>query len=217
MGFHAKALPKIVRDVVHQSTAETNVKLEALKDYGIEVLAVTTHPGMAGSLSTGLDFAKYLSLKNHLPLIPIHHMEAHALTARMTHAIEFPFLVFLVSGGHCLLAMALDVNRYRLLGHASDNAPGQVFDKCARRLKLHTLRPDLRDVSGGKAIQTVAQEGNGDPTAFPFQIPMRQYRDCRFSFSGVLTNALSTIDQIEKEVKLEHDDFIPELPHFCAR
>ena len=130
--------------------------------------------------------------------------------------VDFPFMVVLVSGGHCLLAMAEAVDKYKLMGHCRDNAPGQVLDKVARRLKLHTLRDDLRDVSGGKAIQVLAQEG-GDPTAFPFTAPLQAQRNCNFSFSGLFTHFMLAIDEIEAEMKLPHDQFIPDLPHFCAR
>ena len=92
------------------------VSLDRLRDVGVELIAVTTRPGMGGSLDTGLRFAQYLAMKNRLPIIPVHHMEAHALTARMVQQIQFPFMVFLVSGGHCLLAMAEDVDKYKLLG-----------------------------------------------------------------------------------------------------
>ena len=84
MGFHAEALPKITKDVLKQATGHDNVSLDRLRDHGVEYVAVTTHPGMSGSLATGLTFAKYLCIKNQLPMIPIHHMEAHALTPRMT-------------------------------------------------------------------------------------------------------------------------------------
>ena len=125
-------------------------------------------------------------------------------------------MVMLVSGGHCLLAMAEAVDKYKLLGSCHDNAPGQVLDKVARRLKLHTLRSDLRDVSGGKAIQVLGQEG-GDPTAFAFTTPLQAARNCNFSFSGLFTHFMLAIDQIEEEIKLPHDQFIPDLHHFCAR
>lgn len=124
-------------------------------------------------------------------------------------------MVLLVSGGHCLLAMAMDVQKYFLLGRSNDNAPGQLLDKSARRLKLHMLRSDLRDVSGGKAIEMVGK--GGDPTAFNLHIPMRQHRDCNFSMSGLLSHIIGSIEQIENEIKINHDAFIPDLPHFCAR
>ena len=89
---------------------------------------------MKGPLIIGTDYAKYLCIKHKLPLIPVHHMEAHALTARLTHPdlTQFPFLVLLISGGHCLLALATDIDQYSLLGSSIDNSPGECLDKCAR-------------------------------------------------------------------------------------
>ena len=68
-------------------------------------------------------------MKGNIPLIPIHHMEAHALTARMIEDVEFPYLVLLISGGHCLLAVAKGINDFLLLGKTIDDAPGEAFDK----------------------------------------------------------------------------------------
>ena len=147
-------------------------------------------------------------------MIPIHHMEAHALTARMQHEICFPFLVLLISGGHCLLALAESVNSYKLLGKQIDNSPGQVLDRIARRLKLHMLRPDLRDLSGGKAIETMGKDG--DPHLFRFNIPMRNRRNCDFSFGGFGAHVNETIVKIEQEANLEPDALLPDLPGFCA-
>lgn len=91
MGFHADALPKIVNDVIKQSRKgdqSEKIDLGKLKEYGVEMVAVTNQPGMAGSLDTGLSFAKFLCQKNQIPMIPVHHMEAHALTPRMTHKVR---------------------------------------------------------------------------------------------------------------------------------
>lgn len=214
MGFHAEALPRTTRDALKQAANGEPVSLDRLRDVGVELIAVTTRPGMGGSLDTGLRFAQYLAMKNRLPIIPVHHMEAHALTARMVQQIQFPFMVFLVSGGHCLLAMAEDVDKYKLLGRCGDGAPGQLFDKVARRLKLHTLRLDLRDVSGGRAIEMVGS--TGDPTFIPFHVPMRQHRNCNFSVSGLQTHIMEEIARVESDFTTGHDEFIPNLPNFCA-
>lgn len=82
------------------------------------------------SLLIGIKYGKYLCRKYRKPFIPIHHMEAHALTARMhDKAVEYPFLVLLISGGHCLVAVCKDVNEFLLLGQSLDDAPGEAFDK----------------------------------------------------------------------------------------
>ena len=214
MGYHAEALPKALDNVIEQATGVKSNGVENLKGRGIEIVAVTNRPGLSGSLSVGLSFAKYLCIKNQLPMIPIHHMEAHALTSRMEHEVSFPYLVLLISGGHCLLALAESVNEFKLLGQSVDNSPGEIIDKIARKLKLHMLSPDLRDVSGGKAMEITGT--GGDPSLYSFNIPMRNRRNCDYSFGGYCTHVMETINRIEKEVHIEPDVFLPDLSSFCA-
>lgn len=86
--------------------------------------------GLPLSLMVGMKYAKYLCCKHNKPIIPIHHMEAHALTARMSDkSVKYPFLVLLISGGHCLLAVVKNVDEFILLGQSLDDAPGEAFDK----------------------------------------------------------------------------------------
>ena len=89
-------------------------------------------------------------------------MRAHALTVRMMDDVEFPFLVFLLSGGHCLLAVARGVDDFLLLGTATDSAPGDAFDKVARHLKLKNV-PQCYGLSGGASVELLAR--SGDPMA----------------------------------------------------
>ena len=101
MGFHAQNVEKVIDDCAKKARLDFN------KAGQISALAVTNRPGLSGSLIIGTKYAKYLSLKHNLRLIPVHHMEAHALTARMfMKELRFPYLVLLISGGHCLLALA---------------------------------------------------------------------------------------------------------------
>ena len=90
-------------------------------------------------------------------------MEAHALTARLFFPVRFPFLVLLVSGGHCILAVCESVDKYHRLGQTLDDAPGEALDKAARMLRLH-LHPLGKEAGGGKALESVAQLG--DPTRY---------------------------------------------------
>ena len=106
-------------------------------------------------------------------MIPIHHMEAHALTARLTDPVQFPFMVMLISGGHCILAFAQEVNKFLILGTSTDTSPGVVLDKCARSLKLHD-REGFREISGGQAMEKMGK--NGNPLAFPFPEPLNASR-----------------------------------------
>lgn len=95
----------------------------------LSAVATTVKPGLALSLAVGLEFSKRFVRQYNRPFIPIHHMEAHALTVRMLQHVPFPFLVLLVSGGHALLAVARGVDDFLLLGHTVDEAPGDALDK----------------------------------------------------------------------------------------
>ena len=172
MTFHAQRIAGVVSDCL----SKAGVRVEDLT-----AIAVTNRPGLKGPLIVGTDYAKYLCMKHKLPMIPIHHMEAHALTARLLTPVQFPFLVLLISGGHCLLSLATDIDQFELLGTSIDDSPGEALDKCARRLRLHNL-PGMRDMSGGKAVELTAAKATG---MVEFPVPMRGYRDCRFSFAGV--------------------------------
>lgn len=133
---------------------------------------------------------------NRKPLIPIHHMKAHALTIRMIDpTVGFPFLCFLISGGHCLLAWVRDVDEFILLGESKDDAPGEAFDKVARRLKIRHLGGEFAQMSGGQAIEKLAEKGNNQ--AFDFVIPMAKHQDCCFSFSGLKAQAQRHIQAME--------------------
>lgn len=123
--------------VVAQQLHRENIKqvvTEALCVSGVSVreltaIATTVKPGLALSLEVGLQYSLNLVNQYQKPFIPIHHMEAHALTIRLTHHVEFPFLVLLLSGGHCILAVAQGVSDFLLLGQSIDIAPGDMLDK----------------------------------------------------------------------------------------
>ncbi|XP_064454667.1 tRNA N6-adenosine threonylcarbamoyltransferase, mitochondrial-like isoform X2 [Ornithodoros turicata] len=182
-----------------------------LKD--IDAIAVTVRPGMSLTLKVGLTFAKELAKKHRKPLIPIHHMEAHALAVRLKHRVEFPYLVLLVSGGHCQLAVVQGVGDFLLLGQTLDDAPGEAFDKLSRRLKLQNI-PECGHLSGGQAIEFLAR--NGDPRAFSFPEPMTAHRSCDFSFSGLKHSVLRQILRLEKKHGIEADALVPEVADMCA-
>lgn len=95
----------------------------------LAAVATTVKPGLALSLGVGLHFSLSFVRQHEKPFIPIHHMEAHALTVRMLQHVEFPFLVLLVSGGHSLLALARGIDDFLLLGQTLDEAPGDTLDK----------------------------------------------------------------------------------------
>nr|XP_031307656.1 probable tRNA N6-adenosine threonylcarbamoyltransferase, mitochondrial isoform X5 [Camelus dromedarius] len=113
-----------IQRIVQEALSASNISPSDLS-----AIATTVKPGLALSLGVGLSFSLKLVDQFRKPFIPIHHMEAHALTIRLTNKVEFPFLVLLISGGHCLLALVRGVSDFLLLGKSLDIAPGDMLDK----------------------------------------------------------------------------------------
>ncbi|TAK99307.1 MAG: tRNA (adenosine(37)-N6)-threonylcarbamoyltransferase complex transferase subunit TsaD [Rhodospirillaceae bacterium] len=146
--------------------------------YGdLDAVAATAGPGLIGGVIVGVMTAKALALAARLPFVAVNHLEGHALTARLTDGVNFPFLLLLVSGGHCQLLAVEGVGRYRRLGTTVDDAAGEAFDKVAKMLGL--------GYPGGPAIERAA--ATGDANRFPFPRPMKGKPGCDFSFSGLKT------------------------------
>ncbi|XP_052647920.1 tRNA N6-adenosine threonylcarbamoyltransferase, mitochondrial isoform X1 [Harpia harpyja] len=207
--LQAGGIIPVVAQQLHRENIEQVVK-EALSVSGVSVyelaaIATTVKPGLALSLEVGLQYSLNLVSKYEKPFIPIHHMEAHALTIRLTHHVEFPFLVLLLSGGHCILAVAQGVSDFLLLGQSIDIAPGDMLDKVARRLSLRK-HPECHSMAGGKAIEHLAQ--TGDWQQHTFRLPMQQYRNCDFSFSGLQNLANKAIIQKEKEEGIQEGEIL---------
>ncbi|KAM3667457.1 tRNA N6-adenosine threonylcarbamoyltransferase, mitochondrial isoform 1-T3 [Ammospiza maritima maritima] len=199
----------VVAQQLHRENIDRVVQ-EALSASGVSVaelaaVATTVKPGLALSLGVGLHYSRGLVSRHQKPFIPIHHMEAHALTIRLTHPLEFPFLVLLISGGHCLLAVAQGVSDFLLLGQSIDIAPGDMLDKVARRLSL-SKHPECHSMAGGQAIEHLAQSGNQE--RLTFRLPMRQYRNCDFSFSGLQNIVYNAIVQKEKEEGIQEGEIL---------
>ncbi|XP_055911445.1 probable tRNA N6-adenosine threonylcarbamoyltransferase, mitochondrial [Eupeodes corollae] len=180
----------------------------------LDAIAVTTRPGLVLSLMIGLRFAKYLGRKYSKPIIPIHHMEAHALAVRMEQSVEFPYLCLLISGGHSQLVFIKKATEFYLLGESLDDAPGEAFDKISRRLRLNTMTK-YANLNGGQAIETAAKEATS-PDRFEFPLPLCRYKDCNFSFAGLKNNAIRAITATELKEKTRPDDVIIEYKDFCA-
>jgi N6-L-threonylcarbamoyladenine synthase len=143
----------------------------------LDGIAATAGPGLIGGLIVGVATAKAIAAVAAKPFLAINHLEGHALTARLTHGLDFPYLLLLVSGGHCQLVSVEGVGRYRRLGGTIDDAVGEAFDKTAKMLGL--------GYPGGPAVEAAAQ--GGDAARFPLPRPMLGRPDCRFSFSGLKT------------------------------
>ena len=143
----------------------------------IDAIAVTSGPGLIGSLIVGVMIAKGISSVTNKPIIEVNHLEAHALIIRMFYEIDFPFLVLIISGGHCQFLIAHDVGHYCKLGSSLDDSLGEVFDKVARMLNL--------GYPGGPIIEKKSLMGNGKRFILPRALVHRS--GCDFSFSGIKT------------------------------
>ena len=144
---------------------------------GLDGIAATGGPGLIGGVMVGVLLAKSVALARGLPFLAVNHLEGHALTARLTDDVPFPFLLLLVSGGHCQLLIVEGVGRYRRLGTTVDDAAGECFDKGAKLLGL--------GFPGGPAIERAA--AGGDPARFSLPRPLKGRPGCDFSFSGLKT------------------------------
>ncbi|MEM1344044.1 MAG: tRNA (adenosine(37)-N6)-threonylcarbamoyltransferase complex transferase subunit TsaD [Pseudomonadota bacterium] len=158
--------------------------LESVPLTKIDAIAVTAGPGLIGGVLSGVMLAKGLAAGTGLPLIGINHLEGHALTPRLTDGIAYPYLLLLVSGGHCLLVAVEGLGRYRRLGSTIDDAPGEAFDKLARGLGL--------GFPGGPVVEARAK--TGDATRFTLPRSVLGATDGRMSFSGLKTAAVRVRD-----------------------
>jgi N6-L-threonylcarbamoyladenine synthase len=143
----------------------------------LDGIAATAGPGLIGGVIVGVMEAKAIAFARGLPFIAVNHLEGHALSARLIAAVPFPYLLLLVSGGHCQLLIVEGVGRYRRLGTTIDDAAGEAFDKGAKLLGL--------GYPGGPAIERAAR--SGDPVRLPLPRPMVGREGCDFSFSGLKT------------------------------
>jgi len=155
----------------------------ALDEAGVGIgdldgVAATGGPGLIGGVFVGIMTAKALASARGLPLLAVNHLEGHALTARLTDDLPFPYLLLLVSGGHCQLLAVTGVGHYTLYGGTQDDAVGEAFDKTAKLLDL--------GYPGGPAVERAAEQG--DPARFALPRPMRGRPGCDMSFAGLKTN-----------------------------
>ena len=152
----------------------------------LDGIAVTAGPGLIGGVLSGVMCAKGLSAATCLPLIGVNHLAGHALTPRLTHAVAYPYLMLLVSGGHCQFLIVKDYDDYTRIGGTIDDAPGEAFDKSARILGLPQ--------PGGPAIEAAAK--SGDPKRFALPRPLLNQEGCDMSFSGLKTAIIRARDGV---------------------
>ncbi|MCV6594242.1 MAG: tRNA (adenosine(37)-N6)-threonylcarbamoyltransferase complex transferase subunit TsaD [Silicimonas sp.] len=152
----------------------------------LDVIAVTAGPGLIGGVLSGVMCARGIATGAGKPLIGVNHLAGHALTPRLTDDLEFPYLMLLVSGGHCQLLVVEAPDRFHRLGGTIDDAPGEAFDKTARVLGLPQ--------PGGPAVEREARKG--DAARFRFPRPLMDRPGCDMSFSGLKTALLRERDRL---------------------
>ncbi len=184
---HLEHLPRLIR----QAFQDTGLGWD-----DIHGIAATCGPGLLGGLMVGATMAKTMAMARNLPFIAVNHLEGHALTPRLTSDLQFPYLMLLVSGGHCQLLVARGVGDYALLGRSLDDAVGEAFDKVAKMLRL--------GFPGGPKVEQAARLG--DPHAIPLPRPLLRHPSCDFSFSGLKTAVRMYLEQ--------HPDV--HVPDLCA-
>jgi N6-L-threonylcarbamoyladenine synthase len=165
---HVEALDELVEEALRRA----NVTLD-----DVDAIAATSGPGLIGGLLVGLMTAKAIARVSGKPLLAINHLEGHALTARMTDGLSFPYLMLLVSGGQTQLILIRGVGQYERWGTTIDDALGEAFDKTAKMLGL--------TYPGGPNVEKAA--ANGDAKRFAFPRPMKGEVRPDFSFSGLKT------------------------------
>ena len=170
----ARAHVELVEPVTRRALVEAGVTIG-----DIAGIAATAGPGLIGAVMVGLSFGKGLALARGLPLIAVNHLQGHAVSARLAADLPYPFLLLLVSGGHCQLLDVAGVGACRRLGSTIDDAAGEAFDKIAKALGLA--------YPGGPALERLAEGGDADRYPLPRALAGRA--GCDFSFSGLKTAA----------------------------
>lgn len=165
--------------------------VKALEEAGVGFddlhgVAATLGPGLIGGVLVAATTGKAIAAARGLPFVAVNHLEGHALTARLTDRLAFPYLLLLVSGGHCQLLAVEGVGRYRRYGGTIDDAVGEAFDKTAKLLGL--------DYPGGPAVERAAR--TGDASRFALPRPLKGRPGCDFSFSGLKTAVRQQVQQL---------------------
>jgi N6-L-threonylcarbamoyladenine synthase len=164
---------------VERALDEAGITLSAL-----DGIAVTAGPGLIGGVLSGVMLAKGMAAATGLPMVGVNHLAGHALTPRLTDGLSFPYLMLLVSGGHCQFLIVEGPETFHRLGGTIDDAPGEAFDKTAKLLGLPQ--------PGGPAVESEARLG--DPKRFAFPRPLLDRPGCDMSFSGLKTALLRARD-----------------------
>ncbi len=174
---HLEKCDVLIRECLDQASLD-------FKD--LTAVAVAAGPGLIGGVLVGVMTAKAIAFAHNLPFIAVNHLEGHALVARLSNSISFPYLLLLTSGGHCQILEVAGVGKYKKLGATIDDSAGEAFDKVAKMLEI--------GYPGGPNLEKRAKLGN--PKAFQLPIPMKGRAGCDFSFSGLKTAVRVQVERI---------------------
>jgi N6-L-threonylcarbamoyladenine synthase len=188
---HVKALPPLL---------EVTFKEAGLSPEDITEVAVTTHPGLVGSLLTGINLAKTFAMIREIPVIPVNHLYAHLEAIHLTEKVPYPYLGLLVSGGHTAFMWVKGPNEMEILGTTLDDAAGEAFDKGGKLMGV--------GYPAGRIIDELAK--TGDKKKFDFPISYLRDRPGKMSYSGLKTSLRVRLQ------KMTQDEIKTELPHLCA-
>lgn len=175
-----------VKEIINLALSNANKNIDE-----IDAIAVTAGPGLIGGVIVGLMVAKGISAANNIPLICVNHLEGHALTCKLTDKTEYPFLLLLVSGGHCQFLLIEALAKYKILGETLDDAIGEAFDKVAKMLGL--------GYPGGPIVEKLALKG--DENRYQFPKPLCKENSCNLSLSGLKTAVLREIENDSKNLE----------------
>ena len=180
----ARSHVEMIDGVTRRAMAEAGLDFGAL-----DGVAATAGPGLVGGVMVGLSYGKAVSLARGLPLVAVNHLEGHAVSARLGAEVAYPFLLLLVSGGHCQILEVRGIGDMSRIGATIDDAAGEAFDKIAKALGL--------GYPGGPELSRLAQDG--DPGAYALPRPMMHSGDLDFSFSGLKTAVLTRMRALQDE------------------
>ncbi|HUT66509.1 MAG TPA: tRNA (adenosine(37)-N6)-threonylcarbamoyltransferase complex transferase subunit TsaD, partial [Spirochaetota bacterium] len=175
---------EVINYVIEKALKEAKAGFE-----DIDAVAVSSYPGLIGSLLVGLITAKTISYTRGIPLIGINHIEAHLYSVHYNNEPEYPILALIISGGHTLLLLSQKIGEYEILGSTLDDAAGEAFDKVSKHLGL--------GYPGGPEIEKAAVKGNEDAYAFPV-VTLKGNRDqdrYNFSYSGLKNAVINQRDR----------------------